>query len=230
MLDYDSLLELVKSRRSIRRFKPDPVPNEYIDKIIEVARWAHSGANSQPWQFVVVKKQELKDKIIGLVGEHLTHVDKMEVAREPEIRFISAPGGWVHAPVFIIVLGDPRTKEAYPLPTTLERGEQNFVSSLASAFLYMNLAVTTLGLGGQWVSATSSDYPQTLIKNLLGIPRQMHIYDMLALGYPDMQPKPRILRDKERLVHHDYYDKAKYPSDQQVKEFIASLLAAKRQK
>ena len=44
-MDYESFLELVKKRRSIRRFKPDPVPNEYVGKIIEAARWAPSGFN-----------------------------------------------------------------------------------------------------------------------------------------------------------------------------------------
>ena len=47
-MNYDSLLELVKKRRSIRRFKPDPIPDENIEKIIEVARWAPSGFNMQP--------------------------------------------------------------------------------------------------------------------------------------------------------------------------------------
>ena len=46
-MDYNQLLELVKSRRTVRRFRPDPVPDEYVDKIIEVARWAPSGLNSQ---------------------------------------------------------------------------------------------------------------------------------------------------------------------------------------
>ena len=49
-MDYDSLLKLVKNRRSMRKFKPEPIPDEYVDKIIEVARWAPSGANSQTWQ------------------------------------------------------------------------------------------------------------------------------------------------------------------------------------
>ncbi len=66
-MDYDSLLELLKNRRSIRRFKLDPVPDEYVDKIIEAARWAPSGFNSQPWEFVVVRKQELKDRIVQLI-------------------------------------------------------------------------------------------------------------------------------------------------------------------
>ena len=47
-MEYDSLLQLVQKRRSVRKFKPDPIPADYIDKIIEVARWAPSAANSQP--------------------------------------------------------------------------------------------------------------------------------------------------------------------------------------
>ena len=51
---YDMLLDLVKTRHSVRKFKPDPIPDDTIDKILEVARWAMSGANSQPWEFIVV--------------------------------------------------------------------------------------------------------------------------------------------------------------------------------
>ena len=69
-VDYDSLLVLVKKRRSIRRFNPDPIPDEYISKIIEVARWAPSGFNMQPWEFVVVKKPELREKIVGYIKEY----------------------------------------------------------------------------------------------------------------------------------------------------------------
>ena len=60
-MDYESLLELLNTRRSIRRFKPEPIPDEYVDKIIEAARLAPSAFNAQPWEFVVVKKKELKD-------------------------------------------------------------------------------------------------------------------------------------------------------------------------
>jgi nitroreductase len=63
-MDYNSVLELAKNTRSIRRFKPDPVPEKYIDQIIEVARWAPSGFNQQPWDFIVVRKPELKNKIV----------------------------------------------------------------------------------------------------------------------------------------------------------------------
>ena len=56
-MDYESFLELVQKRRSIRRFKSDQIPDEYVDKIIEAGRWAPSGFNLQPWEFVVVKEQ-----------------------------------------------------------------------------------------------------------------------------------------------------------------------------
>jgi nitroreductase len=226
-MDYDQLLELVKQRRSIRSFKPDPVPDEYIDKIIEAARWAPSGANSQPWQFVVIRKPELKNQIMEYVIEQNKFMFRIEDIRPPEQRFSMVPAGWKSAPVFILVLGDPRLKEAYPAYTTLLRGQETFISSLASGFLYMVLAVTSLGLGGQWVSGVSGPYAQAFIKQFLGIPQQMAVYDMLAVGFPDMEPKPRVVREKKDFVHHDKFDMGKYPSDQQVKDFIVTKLRRK---
>ena len=61
-MEYASLLSLVQQRRSIHRFKPDPIPDEYIEKILEVARWAPSGLNMQPWEFIVVKSRSSKVK------------------------------------------------------------------------------------------------------------------------------------------------------------------------
>ena len=222
-MDYESLLELVKKRRSIRRFKPDPIPDEHVDKIIEAARWAPSGANSQPWEFIVVKKQELKDRIIELINEASSLIHKMEITRKPELRPGFSPPGYVRAPVFVILCGDPRTKDAYPLNATLQRAGSIFDSSLASAFLYMTLAATTLGLAAQWVSAIANPYVQSLTKDFLGVPNELEFYDMLAVGYPDTEPKPRLVRAKEEMVHYDYYDKTKFRTEKQVKDFIAAL-------
>ena len=68
--EYDCLLDLVKKRRTIRQFKSDPIPDEYITKIIDVARWAPSGFHTQPWEFVVIKKPEIKNKIIAALDQH----------------------------------------------------------------------------------------------------------------------------------------------------------------
>ena len=67
---YDCLLDLVKKRRTVRHFKSTPVPDDYITKIIEAARWAPSGFNTQPWEFVVIKKPEIHDKIVAALDRH----------------------------------------------------------------------------------------------------------------------------------------------------------------
>ena len=210
-MNYDNFLELVKKRRSIRRFRPNSIPDDYIDRIIEAARWAPSGGNSQSWEFIVVKKQELKDSIVKIWEEGITLAHRMELTREPEKRHPAharppqIPPGFAAAPVFIILCGDPRTKSTYPLSGVLYQGESIFISSLANAFIYMHLAATALGLGSQWITSTSYPFEQSLIKELLGIPFDLEVYDMVALGYPDTEPRARPVRNREEMVHYDYY-------------------------
>jgi len=227
-MDYEGFLKLVKTRRSTRSFKADPIPDEYVEKVIEAARWAPSGANSQPWEFVVVKDKQMKDRIVDIVNEHSEYSRKVELTREEDLRFPGVSGpvrepGYKTAPVFIILCGDPRTKEAYPLLTLLTRGDSHFTSGLASAFLYMTLAATTLGLGSQWVSATGNPFVKSLLRQLLEIPQGLEIYDMLVLGHPDSQPKPRFVRERVEMVHDGRYDKAKYRSDKEIRNFIVGL-------
>jgi nitroreductase len=131
--------------------------------------------------------------------------------------------GYKNAPVFIILCGDPRTKEAYPLLTLLTRGDSHFTSGLASAFLYMTLAATALGLGSQWVSATGNPFVKCFLRGLLEIPEKLEIYDMMVLGYPAYEPKPRFVRERAEMVHHGRYDKVKYRSDEEIRNFIVGL-------
>jgi nitroreductase len=228
-MNYESLLELVKNRRSIKKFKVDPIPDEYIDKIIEVARWAPSGANSQPWEFIVVKKQETREKLLKIFEESDGIFYRMEMARDPQMRFPvyrkppKTPCHFAAAPVYIIVCGDPRTKEAYPLSANVHRRDSIFNSSLANAFLYMNLAVTSLGLASQWMTSASHPFEQSLIKQVLGIPLELEIYDMMVLGFPDSNPRPRLVRAREEIVHFEQYDRTKFRTVQQVKDFIQSI-------
>ncbi|MBI4296413.1 MAG: nitroreductase family protein [Chloroflexi bacterium] len=210
-MDYENVLQLAKQRRSIRRFKPDPVPDEYIEQIIEVARWAPSGANTQPWDFVVVKKEELKQKIIQFIEEQRPLTRKMDLTRrsDRDVARVGEPHP-LHAPVFIILVGDPRTIEAYPVYTGLQRGQSNFEASLANAFIYMHLAATSLGLGSGWVSATRNFYVQVMTKDLLGIPKELVIFDTMTLGYPAVAPPPRKVRARADVLHYDSYDTTKF--------------------
>jgi nitroreductase len=57
------ILEVIKTRRSIRKYKPDPVSEEEINKLLEAGRWAPSADNSQPWRFIVLRSQEVRKKL-----------------------------------------------------------------------------------------------------------------------------------------------------------------------
>jgi nitroreductase len=226
-MSYGDFLELVQKRRSIREFRPEPIPDEYVDKIIEAARFAPSGANSQPWEFVVVKKRELREQITQLVKDQYAIAHKMELTRAPELRFRKYAEpitrlGFANAPVFIILCGDVRTKEAYPKDVALLQGDSTFRSSLAAAFAYMGLAAASLGLATQWVSAAASPYVQTSLKVLLHIPTELEVYCMMPVGYPDMEPPSKPLRARDELVHCDYYDEAKLRTEAQVTEFVVT--------
>jgi nitroreductase len=224
-MNYESFLELVKKRRSNRSLKSDPVPDEYVDKIIEAARWAPSGANTQPWEFFVIRKQELKDGIVkaveearakvpGYLATESTGVPPTRQAKRMDIR---------KAPVFIMLLGDNRLKIGSPAGTIFEDSKWNSIltSSLASAFLYLHLAATSLGLGSQWYSAVSSPAAERGIKQILEIPEEYTIYDMMVVGYPEDEPGPKFMRERKEMVHYEYYGKGgSIRTDEDVKDFL----------
>lgn len=226
-MDYDSFLGLAKERRTIRRFKSDPVSDEDVAKIIEAARWAPSGYNSQPWEFVVVKDKKLKDTIMQWMDDYSKFSRSAETAREPWQRQTMHP--WLdtemdyrNAPVFIILFGDTRTQDGLPMMVRYDnhRKQTIYISSLANAYLYMTLAATTLGLANEWVSAITTPYAHSMLKDLLGIPREMEAYDMMALGYPANKPRPKLMREKGKMVHHDYCGEEDFRTDEEVNDFI----------
>jgi nitroreductase len=229
-MNYDGFLQLVQARRSIRRLKPDPVPDGHIHQIIEAARWAPSGFNTQPWEFIVVRKPELKQRIAQICEAARGPNAEMEATRRPLPRQASAvkskPGKEIHdivqAPVFILLCGDRRANMGLPMARRCDpcRTESAFLSGLAGAFLYMHLAAASLGLGSCWVSSASTPYGNCLIKHLLGIPAPLDIYDMMVLGYPAVAPRPKFLRGRPGMVHYDDCGERDFRTDEQVRDFL----------
>jgi nitroreductase len=226
-MNYEALLQIVKNTRSIRRFKPDPVPDDYVDKIIEVARWAPSGFNQQPWEFVVVKKPELRKRITDSFSTYWAQSREMETTREswqqvwnPEA--VGSEADYTVAPVFILLFGDTRTKEGLPMGVRFDghRREYIYISSLANAFLYMHMAASTLGLASQWLSTVATPYVHCMVKEWLGIPEELEIYDMMAFGYPAVKPRPKLLREKDKMVHYDFCGADSFRTGEEVRDFI----------
>lgn len=217
---YEQLLALTRYRRSVRAIDPHrDVPNELVEKILELARWAPSAGNGQPWEFIVIRDTEMRGRIAGLYSKQMADKREMQEAVWGHRNHIGYTG-FRRSPVFILVLGDPRIIDAYPVRTAIEKGNNHFISSLAQATVLAHLAVASLGLGSQWVSDVSSPYMSTMLKAWLRIPRHMKIYDMFGVGYPAIVPPVTQRRSLEEIVHHEHYEEDKERDREALERFL----------
>ena len=236
--DYDHLFEILTRRRSIRNLKPDPIPEDYIEKILEAGRWAMSGANSQPWEFMVVRDAETRKKIFETFQETNTDfVFWMEQIREHDLRhpaymFEGDPTeqlekarsgmikSWWKAPVLFVILGDGRRQwGTVQAAFTMGRHPSHLTDALSNAATLMHLAAAALGLGSQHVTI----HIEEPLKRLLGVPDLLMIHHILPVGYSAIDRKPGVRRPLEEVVHYDRYDPSKYMSNADVIEFLREL-------
>jgi 5,6-dimethylbenzimidazole synthase len=228
-MDINGFLDLVRRRRSVRRFKPDPVPDEHVTKILEIARFAMSGGHAQPWEFVVVRDREKIVRLADAYSEHhyvrsqIMERIKVEEMRHPLMGRATERPGFAEAPVIIVVCGDPRTLQA---GTVIARflcsdPDSTFYMNLGNATQLIHLAAAALGLGAQWV--TVSRIVERDVKDILGIPEVFRIFTIVPIGFPAYQPSPSRSRELSEIVHYDSYDQSKYRTDEGVREWVVAL-------
>lgn len=230
-MKYDAFLTLLKTRRSIRYFKRDPLPEGAVEKILEAGRWAMSGGNGQPWEFVIVKDKVIRAKIAKIMNDRQERTWQVELTRVQEYRhpqhqrrdLVDTQVRMVNeAPAIIIVCGDPRKFQATVLVNQYSSGEHDiFHMNLGNAAMVMNLAAASLGLGSAWQTIDRPAEHQ--LKELLGIPIEYKIYVQIPVGYPAFNPPPTYRRPLSDLAHYDGYDKSKHQTWEQVREWLAML-------
>jgi 5,6-dimethylbenzimidazole synthase len=231
MMQFEEFIELIHKRRSIRRFKSDPVPDEYVTKILEAARWGMSGANAQPWEFVIVKNQETRYKIIDAIREQRKIEYRMELTRVEELRHpglasieVSIPT-YYEAPVIIAVCGDRRTLYASVEFQNFDLGEGGpwgaYIKGMATATFSIHLAAAALGLGSAWISV--SHVVEGVIKAALGVPEPLEIHTLIPLGYAAYNPLPTYRRNLSEIVHYEKYDLSRFRSLDDILKYITEL-------
>lgn len=124
MNDSDVVLDIIKKRRSVRRFDGDGIPHEVMEQILEAGRWAPSGANAQPWRFVVVTQKEKLAAISDFCYYKLF-----------KSRHVGEAGAAV------VICANPRA------------GSETYVLDAAIAGTNMTLMATSLGIGSCWIGA-----------------------------------------------------------------------------
>ncbi len=228
----DEFLKLVRKRRNIRRFKPDPVPEECIEKILEAARWAQSGANAQPWEFIVVKDKKTRHKIADIYTEQQKQTWDIEKTRIRELRHRAhidgppaSPPGFKDAPVLIIICADPRTVQATVLITHFLHNEggpdAHFLKNMANATQILTIAASAFGLVSQWVSV--NQVTEAPLKVLLDVPEEIAIHTIVPVGYPAYKPPPPYRRKLKEIMHFEKYDRSKFRTSEDIYEFLLAL-------
>lgn len=176
-----AFLDLMRGRRSVREFSPRPVPNEVIDNIIATAGTAPSGANKQPWRFIVVTDQRLKAQI--------RRAAEAEERENYERRF---PPAWLAdlaplgttwekpfleiAPVLIVLF-----KIEYTVNADGTKAKHYYVNdSVGIAAGFLIAAIHNAGL----VTLTHTPSPMGFLQRILGRPKNEKPFLLLPVGYP----------------------------------------------
>jgi len=221
-MEIEDLQALAMERRSIRGYDESrEVADHTVLQILECARWAPSGGNGQPWEFVLVRDQGMRYKIADYYLKQMEQKREMDLAVRGTAKMTG--DGFRHAPVHIVVLGDPRVKQSYPIRTQLEKAESHFITGLANATLLIHLAATALGLASQYVSDANSPYMETMLKVALKIPEPLRVYHLVPIGYAKSRIAAPPRRPLDELIHHERYDENRYRDDAAIARFVRTL-------
>ncbi len=215
------LLDMMRHRRSSRTgfLENKEVSDDKINLLLEAARAAPSGGNSQPWEFIIIRDRDMRMQIADLYKHQLR--DKLELERA--IRGTSSVSGvgWRNAPVLILVLGDPRTSLCFPLRTAEDKADSHFFTGLANATMQIMLMAESMGLSTQYISDSASPYFSLMLKHMLGIPQELRVYHIIPVGYTDVSATPKSRRPLETMVHYERYDTGKLRSLDYLQKFTA---------
>lgn len=162
-----SSYKLMLSRRSIRQFKPDPVSRGILEKLVNSARLAPSGANLQPLEFVVIDDEEIRKKLFPCL--------KWAAYIAPE----GNPKPGCEPMAYVIILVNVDVKES------------GFERDVGAAVENMILTAWEERIGSCWIASADTKKIQKMLK----VPKNYMIDSVLALGYPDEEPKIEEMKD-----------------------------------
>ncbi|MEM2317941.1 MAG: nitroreductase family protein [Candidatus Bathyarchaeia archaeon] len=170
--------EVIERRRSIRKFKPNPIPKEDLKKILDAGRLAPSGGNRQPWQFIVVKDLKTKKDLAAAANNQMFIAD---------------------ADTVVVTLGDPR--ESGRLPYKLSATRIPHRQDPMIAVEHMVLAATALGYGTCWIGA----FNEQEVKKVLKIPEDLEVIALLPIGVPNEAPAPKPRKAFSEIFFKEAY-------------------------
>ena len=196
-LDFASL---AMGRHVVRQYKPIPVPRELVEMTIEAARWAPSPHGSQPWRFVVLTRQEEKEKLAEAMSGEWQRNLEMD-GQEPEIvqtRLHKSRERIVRSPVVIIPCLYLADLQVYPDAARQEAEVTMAVQSIGAAIQNMLLSAYSLGLDTGWMCAPL--FCPGIVREALGLEEGLVPHALINMGYGAKDPPRRPHRPVSELI------------------------------
>lgn len=176
----NEVIEAIRERRSIRSYRPKPVPRELLNAVIEAANEAPSALNSQPWRFVVVEDEGARKKLLSAALPRAKQRTEMVKDVNPERyesikkRYAELPDPiYYSAPAVVFVIGSGRYA-AHSCPLACEN---------------MMLAAHALGLGSCWVGFGAMATEEPDVSALLELQEDDQVFGPILIGYPQASPQ-----------------------------------------
>ncbi len=192
--------EIIRGRRSVRAFRPDPLSRAQIEAVLEAARWAPSPHGRQPWRFVVVESAEARARLAAAMGAEWRRQLALDGQDEAtiEARFRRSHARITGAPVVIVPCLYLEDLDVYPDAERQAAETTMAVQSLGCAVQNMLLAAYAMGFDGGWMCAPL--FCQPAVRAALGLAETLHPHALIPLGYPARDPVRRPRRPLEELV------------------------------
>lgn len=179
-----SILDAILNRRSIRRYRREPVPREVIQSILEAATWAPSAHNRQPWRFAVIESQSQKEFLAREMGARLRRDLRLDGVPEAIIEADAARSydRVTSAPLLIALCLSMIEMDSYPDKKRSQAEYLMAVQSVAMAGQNLLLAAHEAGLGACWMCAPL--FCPAMVRSALDLPKDWQPQALLTLGYP----------------------------------------------
>ncbi|HMM40387.1 MAG TPA: nitroreductase family protein [Thermomicrobiales bacterium] len=194
---------VVRGRRSVRRFRPEPLPDAVVDRVLDAGLWAPSPHGTQPWRFAVLRSPETRERLAGAMAESWRHNLAMDGEPEDVIqgRLAGSRRRLLEAPVLILVSLYTRDLDRYPDPERAAAERTMAVQSLGACVQNMLLAAYANGIDAGWMCAPL--FCPDIVIGTLGLDRALEPQALLALGHAAADPKRRPRRPLDTLVVFD---------------------------
>jgi coenzyme F420-0:L-glutamate ligase / coenzyme F420-1:gamma-L-glutamate ligase len=197
---WESFASLARERHVVRRYKPIPVPREVVEATIEAARWAPSPHGAQPWRFVVVTRQDLKEKLAtAMAAEWRRNLDMDGLPSDVvDERLRKSQSRITNSPVLVIPCLYLADLHVYPDPARQQAEWTMAVQSLGAAIQNMLLSAYSLGLDTGWMCAPL--FCPGAVVQALDLSPDLTPHALINMGYGAQDPPRRPHRPVTDLI------------------------------